>query len=242
MRSDEDRVYVIKLSGSLFFSSEFDPVVRAISGILRQDKTIRIVAVAGGGEEAREYIGAASKFGADQASLDQIGIQISRLNALVLAIAFNGLAPALVPDSLDKVVEILGGFSSSTGKQRYPVVICGGFHPGQSTNAVAALISEKIRARMFINATDVDGVFDKDPRKFNDAKMFQELDSKKLSELLGEGSVGAGFYDLMDPVALRLLSRSRIPAVIVKCEPGVIKDLLLGQKSHGTEITYPDLQ
>jgi len=49
----------------------------------------------------------------------------------------------------------------------------GGLHPGQSTNGTAALIAEKVHAEQFLNATDVDGVYDRDPNKFKKAKKFK---------------------------------------------------------------------
>ncbi len=149
---------VLKLSGSLFFSNEFERIAAILRNILRQKKNIRLVVVAGGGQIARDYIAVASKLGADQASLDEIGIQVSRLNGMVLISALGNLAHASVPTSLAEVVEAL-----ELPKNR--VVVVGGLHPGQSTNAVAALIAERVRAERFINATDTDGVYTKDPEK-----------------------------------------------------------------------------
>ena len=51
------------------------------------------------------------------------------------------------------------------------IVVAGGLHPGQSTNGTAALIAEKVKAEQFLNATDVDGVYDKDPNKYKSQKI-----------------------------------------------------------------------
>ena len=52
------------------------------------------------------------------------------------------------------------------------IVVTGGLHPGQSTNGTAALIAEKVKATEFLNATDVDGIYDSDPNKNKKAKKF----------------------------------------------------------------------
>jgi uridylate kinase len=222
---------VVKLSGSLFFSTQFDSVVEAFKQILEAEKTFRLVLVSGGGSMARQYIDIGRKLGADQASLDELGIQVSRLNAMVLVSAFGDLAYPKVPTNLDGVVEAI----EVVGKR---VVVVGGLHPGQSTNAVAALIAEKVRAERFINATDVDGVYTKDPQKSKTAKKLHSVTPKQLERILGSESMQAGGYDLMDPVALKLVERSKIPTIVTKCDPKILIDIVLRRKDRGTKITF----
>ncbi|MGH2638132.1 MAG: UMP kinase, partial [Rhabdochlamydiaceae bacterium] len=175
----------------------------------------------------------AEKLGADQASLDEIGIGVSRLNALVLAKGLGTLAVSFVPKTLDGVVEAFE--VANIGKN---AVVLGGLHPGQSTNAVGALVSEKLRAQMFVNATDVDGVYDKDPKKHPDARRIEKVTPRELATLLNSESMKAGGYDLMDPIALKLIERSKIQTRIIRCEAEVISDTLLGTKRHGTKIVF----
>ena len=82
-------------------------------------------------------------------------------------------------------------------------------HPGQSTNGTAALIAEKINAEKFLNATDVDGVYDMDPNKYKKAKKFKRIEMKKLRNMLVQEDSIAGSYDLMDIVALKIIERSK---------------------------------
>jgi uridylate kinase len=227
---DVNEVVVLKLSGSLFFSKEFDRVVSVLQTTVRDKSGLKIAVVTGGGTRAREYIEVAKRFGADQATMDEIGISVSRLNALVLASALGRISVSYVPKTLREVSESL------ESHQVKRVVVLGGLHPGQSTNAVGALVAEKLRAHRFINATDVDGVFTKDPRKFPNAKRLDRVTSKELSRILGSESMMAGAYDLMDPVALKLIERSKIKTWIIRCEAKHIKDALMGSKIEGTEI------
>ncbi|HVD08482.1 MAG TPA: UMP kinase, partial [Nitrososphaeraceae archaeon] len=109
-------------------------------------------------------------------------------------------------------------------------------HPGQSTNATAALICEKIKANRFINATDVNGIYDSDPNKNPKAKLIKEIAIKKCLNLLNNGSTMAGTYDLMDIVALKVIERSKIPTWVIKSDPKIIKNLIMKSSQTGTKI------
>jgi uridylate kinase len=187
---------------------------------------VQPVVVAGGGKFARHYISTARSFGSDEASLDMIGIEVSRLNARLLILALGDQAYPAVPEDLDQV-------SKAVTTNR--IVVTGGLHPGQSTNATAALIAEKVKASKFLNATDVDGIYDSDPNKNKGAKLFNEITVKKCIDLLGSEDSTAGAYDLMDIVALKVIERSKIPTVVVKSDPVVIEKAISGN-NLGTRI------
>jgi uridylate kinase len=218
---------VIKLSGKVF-SDETGAEIKKYAKMLDEmSAKVQPVAVAGGGRIARHYIGIARGFGLDEASLDIMGILVSRLNAALLVAALGKKAHHAVPEDLEQVTHAVAG-----GK----IVVTGGLHPGQSTNATAALIAEKVGAVRFVNATDVDGIYDSDPRTNKGAKMFKEITVKKCIALLGGENSMAGGYDLMDIVALKVIERSRIPTLVIKSEPAKIKDAVLKDKSSGTRI------
>lgn len=219
-----------KLSGSLFFSDDFDPVASVLRHVLKLRKSLSLVVVAGGGAGARGYIGAARELGSDQSTQDELGIEVSRLNASVLTASLSGLACRYIPTTVSEIVEAV-----ETGEQR--LVISGGLHPGQSTNAVGALIAEKLSASRFLNFTDVDGVYTADPNESKDAVKLDAVSVTELSEILGRESMRAGSYDLMDLVALKLIERSRIPTTILRCDPKTIEHaLLVGDRACGTRI------
>ena len=118
------------------------------------------------------------------------------------------------------------------------IVVTGGLHPGQSTNGTAALIAEKVQAEQFLNATDVDGVYDKDPNKFKTAKKFKRIELKNLKSMLVHEDSVAGGYDLMDIVALKIIERSKIKTRILKANPKMIEKAIKGG-NIGTEIVLP---
>jgi uridylate kinase len=221
-----DRI-VIKLSGKVF-SGETGTDIKKYAAMLSElAAKVQPVIVAGGGRIARHYIGIARGFGLDEASLDIIGIQVSRLNAKLLIAALGARAHPSVPEDLEQVTEAAAG-----GR----IVVTGGLHPGQSTNATAALIAEKVGASKFINATDVDGIYDSDPRSNKGARMFKKITVRQCRDLLGGENSMAGGYDLMDIVALKVIERSRIPTFVLKSEPAIIKEAALKGAAHGTRI------
>lgn len=187
---------------------------------------VQPVVIAGGGKIARHYINTAREFGADEATLDSVGIEVSRLNAKLLIAALGETAFPSVPADLEAVYAAV-----STGK----VVITGGLHPGQSTNATAALIAEKVRASQFINATDVDGIYDSDPNKNKNARMFKKISVKECIKILGAENSAAGAYDLMDLVALKVIERSKLATVVLRSDVATIKGAIEG-KPAGTQI------
>ena len=219
MRMKNKKRVVLKLTGSLFDRGA-EEVSATAKAIMNMRDVVDIVAVvAGGGDTARHYIGYAKNLGADQATLDEIGIDVSRINAKLFIIALGSSAYPYPPIALEEAVR-----ASSTGK----VVVTGGFQPGQSTNAVAALLAERLSVSLFVNATDVDGVYDKDPKKYADAKLLKEVTAADLRHIL-EGEIYAGTYELMDPLALKIIERSRIPTRIIRCNAKALTGALEGR-------------
>ena len=198
-------------------------------------KKVQLVVVAGGGKVARHYISTARSFGSDEASLDMLGIEVSRLNARLLILALGDQAYPVVPEDLEQVSKAVTGNSGTSSSNSSRVVVTGGLHPGQSTNATAALIAEKVKASKFLNATDVNGIYDSDPNKNKGAKLFKEITVKKCIELLGSEDSVAGAYDLMDIVALKVIERSKIHTVVLKSDPTVIKNAI-SRSGIGTRI------
>ena len=65
------------------------------------------------------------------------------------------------------------------------IILTGGYRPGWNTDVNAAYLAEHIRAKLFINLTDVDHIYTKDPRKYDDAKPLQSLTWQQFKEILG---------------------------------------------------------
>ena len=217
---------VIKLSGKIFGMDNAKVLKDYAEFLVKISKVCQPIVIAGGGNIARHYISHARSSGADESTLDELGIEISRLNAKLLIYALKNKAYSHPPTTLQEVRHAVDDGL---------IVVTGGLHPGQSTNGTAALIAEKVQAEQFLNATDVDGVYDKDPNKFKNAKKFRRIELKNLKNMLVHEDSVAGGYDLMDIVALKIIERSKIKTRILKATPKNIENAIKGG-NVGTEI------
>lgn len=188
-----------------------------------------LVIVTGGGALARRYITTARELGGSESFCDQIGIYVSRLNSRLLIAALGLIAYPEVPTSVEEL-------------RRYyahgRIVAMGGLQPGHSTNAVAAIAAETVHADLLLNLTDVEGVYSSDPKSDASARKLDQVTPKELSQLLSKQALGAGEYDLMDSVAVRIIERSRLKAMIVDGrDPKNLERAFAGKKT-GTRIIH----
>ena len=220
------KIIVIKLSGKVFGIEQTKNLKDYARFFVKISKICQPILIAGGGKIARHYISHARSSGADESTLDELGIEISRLNAKLLIYALKDKAYPHPPTTLPEVKNAV---------ESGLIVVAGGLHPGQSTNGTAALIAEKVKASEFLNATDVNGIYDSDPNKNKKAKMFKRIDLKDLRNLLVHEDSMAGGYDLMDIVALKVIERSKIKTRIIKADIKIMEKALKGMRT-GTEI------
>lgn len=200
-------VAVIKVSGGLLSS----PTATYL-GALREtvleliSSGLRLGIVTGGGRLAREHIQALRSLRVSEAILDLVGIEAARLNALSVAAALAPYAVPRVPTSLE---EALSDFT------RGLIPVMGGLQPGQSTNAVAAVLAETIGADTIVNLLNgIDGVYDRDPKKPG-ARRLERLTYSELDEIVSSKDSYAGTYELFDKVAIEVVKRSSIRVVFI---------------------------
>jgi uridylate kinase len=221
---------VIKLSGHVYFSNlNFDLLKKLTTIILEvKNKGYRIGLVTGGGSIARSYIKILKNFGLSDSICDLIGIEVSRINAKLIASILGERCHMNIPNSYDELIEIV-----MNNKDK--IVITGGLQPGQSTNAVAALLAETMKAKILIITTDVDGVYDRNPKKDPNAKLISEISIFDLMNIL-DVTYQAGEYGLFDVLSLVLLKRLGIPVYVISgYEPENILKVIMG-KHIGTLI------
>jgi uridylate kinase len=199
----------IKLSGHILFPKlGSTPDIKGYVKVIRELKKMghNPFVVVGGGEPARFYINMARENGSDESSCDQVGIAVANLNAKILARALGDDACQFVPRDSDELDKAL-----STGK----IVVMGGLQPGQSTNAVSGVLAERSGSKLLINTTTVDGVYSGDPRKDPSAKKYSKIKIGELRKILDKAGTRAGEYDLLDPVALKIIERSGIITKVI---------------------------
>jgi uridylate kinase len=83
---------------------------------------------------------------------------------------------------------------------------------------VGSILAEFVGADLLLNATSVDGLYDKDPNKHPDAKMFPEITPQEMMGMLADKEMKAGTYEFMDKTAIQIIGRSKIKTVIFNGE------------------------
>ena len=200
---------VLSLGGSVFATGDGDAAyLDKLAGLLgRLAREFPLVVTVGGGRTAREYIRLGRALGLTEIELDEIGIDVTRLHARLLAARVGPPAPAHPPTTIAGAVN---------DAHRGPLVILGGTEPGHTTDGVAALLAVRLRAARVVNATNVDGVYDRDPRTHAEAKRLPRLPWDRFRAMVHAGANGlAGQEFVFDRLGADTLSRARIPLRIV---------------------------
>ena len=187
----------------------------------------RFILVTGGGGIAREYQKAARSLGtkAPDVELDTIGMRATRLNAELVRIAFW---PNVHPDIINTPEKLLHITA--------PVAIAAGWMPGYSTDTVAVRVAEELGEKYITIAGAPAYVYDKDIKKYPDAKPLKELTWEEYLEIV-PNKWKPGMPAPVDPVAAKRAARMGIAAGIVKAK-GIanMKKLFSGQSFTGTLI------
>jgi uridylate kinase len=199
---------VLRIGGSVAASPINSELIGKYCELLEtlRKKGHEVVAVVGGGKLARELINVAKDMGLSTQAQDELAISVSRLFAQLLLKKLGNLACGKVTITLDEAAECLN--------QR-KIVLMGGLKPGITTDAVAALVAERVNAELLVKGTDQDGVYDKDPRKHKDAMKLDHLFLDDLGKVLELDKHEAGMHQVIDPVAITILKRRRMKLVVV---------------------------
>ncbi|RUM33388.1 MAG: UMP kinase [Archaeoglobus sp.] len=186
-----------------------------------------VFVVVGGGKIARDYIQAARASGANNTLCDSIGIEVTRLNAMLFSTYIDS-SPKEVPKTFERAVEL---------SKLWNVVVMGGTFPGHTTDATAALLAEYVNADVMLNATSVNGVYSSDPKKDARALRYEKLTPEQLVEIVAKGELKAGSSNVLDLLAAKIIERSKIRTIIFLGEPGNIIKVVKGEfKEIGTLI------
>ena len=190
MQSKYKRI-LLKLSGEVLAGAEgkgldFD-MVTTVCKVIKQcaEMGTQIGIVVGGGNFWRGR----SSGKMDRPRADQMGMLATTINSLALQDTLEQLgvkAQVLTGLVMPQVGEIFTKRKAVEYLEKGDVVIfgCGTGNPFFSTDTAAALRAAEIDAEIIFKATNVDGVYDKDPNKFDDAVKYDELTH---SEVLSKG-------------------------------------------------------
>lgn len=197
---------VIAIGGSVLLSNYTHEMLKEYSNILKSlQKEHELFVVVGGGKPAREYINIVRELDGGEAICDDIGIEVTRINAKLLSIALGDFAYQKIPHNFQEALEY-----SASGR----IVVMGGTEPAHSTDAVSAILAEYVKADILINLTSVDGMYDKDPNKYEDANLISEITASDMLKFIEGKDTKAGTYEFFDATAVHMIKRSSLKTVI----------------------------
>jgi uridylate kinase len=195
--------------------------------ILRQVKLgKKFVIIVGGGKICRNYQNAAQKVcKLSTEQLDWIGIHSTHLNASLIREIFGDQAEAKIIKDLENLTIL-----------KKPIIIGAGTKPGWSTDYDAVFLAEKYKAKTVANLSNIEYVYDKDPKKFKNAKPLKNISWPDFLKIIGE-KWKAGMNAPFDPIASRLAKKIRLKAVFLKgTNLKNFEKFLKGEKFKGTVI------
>jgi len=221
------KTIVVSIGGSVVLSDEADTqFLKNLTELFRKISTqYRLFVIVGGGKIARQYIQLGRELGFDEDTLDVIGVDVTRVNARIIA-GLLGTANKDIPHTVDDALKL-----------KTPIVVMGGTGPRHSTDTVGAELAEKTHAVRFVNATNVDGIYDKDPKKFKDARQLKTVHIDELIKQYGTSWGKAGKNIFMDNPAFDIIKRAKITTSVVNGKRlDQLEKALVGQPFDGTTI------
>ncbi|MBN1170325.1 UMP kinase [Candidatus Micrarchaeota archaeon] len=187
----------------------------------------RIGILTGGGSIARIYANAARKLGAGEYEADAIAIASTKQNAQLMI-------AALAAEEIDVYKKVLDSFEEVKSVQNR-VVVMGGTIPGITTDTDAVLLAEALGAARLVNVSNVEGIYDSNPKTSKNAKKYSSMGYDELIALATSSDQRkAGTHFVFDILACKLIARSAIEAHFVGNKIKEIENAIEGKKHKGT--------
>ncbi len=224
-----EKTIIISLGGSLIIPENVDTqFLSSFRKIILQYTKLgyRFVLICGGGKTARKYQDAYKAIaGENQEAMDWIGIEATKINAFLVKSLFGKDAhPEIIIDPTKPI---------KTSKK---IIVAAGWKPGRSTDFDSVLLAKKFQARSVINMSNIDFVYDKDPKRFPNAKKILESSWSDFRKLIGN-KWEAGLNAPFDPIAAKEAQASKISAIIIGKDLVNMQQVIEGKQFKGTIIS-----
>ena len=212
------------LAGSNGFGFDFnviEKITKEVKALVEMD--VEVGLVVGGGNIWRGRSGESM----DRTQADHMGMLATCINALALQDSLEQIGVMTRVQTAIEMKEIAEPFIRRRAgrhleKGRVVIFAAGSGNPYFSTDTAAALRAAEIEADVILLAKKVDGVYDKDPHKYSDAKKYDTL---SYIEVLEQG------LQVMDSTATSLCMDNNIPILVFGLdEPGNIQKAISGEK------------
>lgn len=236
MSSPKYKRVLLKISGEVLGGKtgglDYEAINNVASQIAEAANTgCELALVIGGGNIIRGVD--AQNFGIARTTADYMGMLATIINSLALqAVLEDRYNLQTRVQSAIKVSSVAEDFIRRRAirhleKSRIVIFAAGTGNPYFSTDTAAVLRAIEIQANLMIKATKVDGVYDKDPKKYASAKRFENISYREVLDRR---------LEVMDSTAIALCMDNNLPIMVLNIfEPGRMVDAITG-KSVGTLI------
>jgi len=229
-----EKTFILSVGGSLIvpnggidvdFLKNFEKYIRK-----KVAQGCHFFIVTGGGATCRHYRDAAAEVCKDRITkddLDWLGVHSTRLNGHLMRTIFRDISYKYLIKHYDMI---------DKKAVREKVVIGVGWKPGWSTDFDTVLLAQDYNVDMVVNLSNIEAVYDKDPKKFDDAKPLEKIDWDELIGIVGN-EWKPGLNAPFDPIAAQ--KAQEIGLKVIVCNGKNIDNLdnvLEGKKFMGTVI------
>ncbi len=201
--------------------------VKKLSSLLKEyRRKYKFILTVGGGYANKLYVKSSRQVIKNHLVLDEIGIAITRINALILKDLISDLDvyPNIVTD-LDE----LRMAASTSG-----IVVLGGLLPGISTDAVAVLGCEVVNSKMLINVSSDAYVYDRPPGE-KGARKLERITHDKMVEIASKYDTRVAKSNFVfDLVASKLVKRANIEVMFINDDIRQLKLAIENKPHQGT--------
>lgn len=200
-------ILVISLGGSLIVPDKIDTgFLQDLKKLILEYKNqYQFIIVTGGGKTAREYAKSATKINPDtkQENLDWIGIQATILNAQLVKAIFN-------EDAYNQII------TNPTKKLKTtkPIILAAGYKAGCSSDYDAVILAKTFKTKKILNLTNIDYIYDRDPRTHTFAKPRKKLTWAQYRRII-PSEFTYGMNTPFDPVASKHADQLKLEVTII---------------------------
>ena len=220
------KTIILSLGGSLICPHNFDFLKKFRQVIEKYiKKNYKFAIICGGGKLARTFQVIASKSSKlSNEELDWLGIHATKINAYIVKSIFGNSAETFITSNPTKKISL-----------KKNILIASGWKPGWSTDYDAVLLAKKFKSVEVINMSNIDYVYDKDPKKFKNLKRIERINWNSYLKISGT-KWRAGMNVPFDPIAAKEAQKSKIRVYIIGKNLKNLENLLNNKLFKGTTI------
>ena len=224
------RVIVLSLGGSLIIPNEIDlNFLKKFKKIIKKNnKKYKFLIVCGGGSIARKYIYALRKEKVNEKLQNFSGISATRMNARFMTYFFNKDANYGIPHTKRTLKKYLR-------KNDFVFIGALEYKPNQTSDSTAANLAKEFKT-IFINLTNVCGLYDKNPKENKNAKFIPKISWKEFYKLANASKYEPGQHFVLDQTASEIILESKISTYILGPDINQLDLVLKNKKFKGTLI------